>query len=252
MRRRGALGALAALSGLAALGGCASAPPATPTFPQGSGDLGVVVGRANGTLTVVNTSSKAALGTIDGLGDLSHASVVYARDGASAFVFGRDGAMTKVNVLSRRVEGRVQQAGNSIGGAISADGTLVAAQNYQPGGIKVFDAKTLALVADIPATYDAAGEPGKRSRVVGLAELPGRRFIYSLFDADQIWIADLSQAGAPQAHQVRQRRPPTLRRARHARRPLLHRRPVRRGRAGDDRPVGRRAQGAPHPRRLRR
>ncbi|MBP6778532.1 MAG: protein nirF, partial [Piscinibacter sp.] len=197
MRRRGALGALAAFGGLAALGGCASAPPATPTSPQGSGDLGVVVGRASGTLTVVNTSAKAALGTIDGLGDLSHASVVYARDGASAFVFGRDGALTKVNILSRRVEGRVQQAGNSIGGAISADGTLVAAQNYQPGGIKVFDAKSLALVADIPATYDAPGEPGKRSRVVGLAELPGRRFIYSLFDADQIWIADLSQAGAP-------------------------------------------------------
>ena len=42
----------------------------------------------------------------------------------------------------------MQQAGNSIGGAVSQDGTLVAAQNYQPGGIKVFDAKTLALVAD--------------------------------------------------------------------------------------------------------
>jgi protein NirF len=198
VKRRGALGALAAFGGLAALGGCAGAPVGSVSPPpQGSGDLGVVVGRANGTLTVVNTSSKAALGTIDGLGDLSHASVVYARDGANAFVFGRDGAMTKVNLLSRRIEGRVQQAGNSIGGAISADGTLVAAQNYQPGGIKVFDAKTLALVADIPATYDAPGESGRRSRVVGLAELPGRRFIYSLFDAEQIWIADLAQPGAP-------------------------------------------------------
>ena len=198
MKRRRALEALAALAafgGLAPLAGCAGTPPALPA--TGSGDLGVVVGRANGTLTVVNTSSKTALGTIDGLGDLSHASVVYSRDGAVAFVFGRDGALTKVNVLSRRIEGRVQQAGNSIGGAISADGTLVAAQNYQPGGIKVFDAKTLALVADIPATVDAPGEPGRRSRVVGLAELPGRRLIYSLFDADQIWIADLSQPGAP-------------------------------------------------------
>lgn len=165
--------------------------------PNGSGDLGVVVGRANGTLTVINTSSKRALGAIEGLGDLSHASVVYARDGGHAYVFGRDGAMSKVNLLTRRIEARVQQAGNSIGGAISQDGTLVAAQNYQPGGIKVFDARTLALVADIPAIYDAPGEPGKRSRVVGLAELPGKRFIYSLFDADQIWIADLSQPGAP-------------------------------------------------------
>ena len=192
MKRRTALGAFGALAGLVPLAGCASAPTGV-----GSGDLGVVVGRASGTLTVVNTSRKAALGTVSGLGDLSHASVVYARDGATAFVFGRDGALTKVNILTRRIEGRVQQAGNSIGGAISADGTLVAAQNYQPGGIKVFDAQSLTLVADIPATFDAPGEPGKRSRVVGLAELPGRRFIYSLFDADQIWIADLSQPGTP-------------------------------------------------------
>lgn len=173
-----------ALTGLL---GCAS------LSPDGSGDLGLVVGRSNGTLTVINTSTRSALGTIEGLGDLSHASAVYSRDGGHAYVFGRDGALTRVNVLTRRIEARIQQAGNSIGGAISQDGTLVAAQNYQPGGIKVFDARTLALVADIPAEF----APGKTSRVVGLAELPGRRFIYSLFDADQIWIADLSQAGPP-------------------------------------------------------
>lgn len=176
------------------LGACAGTPPPT----RGTGDLGLVVGRASGTLTLVNTSERVALGTITGLGDLSHASIVYARDGATAFVFGRDGALSRVNLLTQRIEARIQQAGNSIGGAISQDGTLVAAQNYQPGGVKVFDARTLALVADIPATFDAAGEPGKRSRVVGLADLPGKRFIFSLFDANQIWIADLSAGAAPQ------------------------------------------------------
>ncbi|MCB2071606.1 MAG: protein nirF, partial [Ottowia sp.] len=107
-------------------------------------------------------------------------------------VFGRDGALTKVNLRTGRIEGRVQQAGNSIGGAISQDGTLVVAQNYKPGGIKVFNADTLALVADIPAVVD-----GKPSRVVGLADLPGNRFIYSLFDAGQIWIADLADPARP-------------------------------------------------------
>lgn len=175
------------------LGACAG----TPTPPRGTGDLGLVVGRASGTLTVVNTSERAALGTITGLGDLSHASIVYARDGATAFVFGRDGALSRVNLLTQRIEARIQQAGNSIGGAMSQDGTLVAAQNYQPGGVKVFDARTLALVADIPATFDAPGAPGKRSRVVGLADLPGKRFIFSLFDANQIWIADLSAGTVP-------------------------------------------------------
>ncbi len=195
-RRRAALG-LAAAALLPALAGCAGTPRAAATEPVGSGNLGLVIGRATGTLTVVNTSTKSALGTIEGLGDLSHASVVYARDGARAFVFGRDGALTRVNLLARRLEARVMQAGNSIGGAISADGTLVAAQNYQPGGVKVFDARTLELVADIPATYEVSGQPTQRSRVVGLADLPGRRFIFSLFDADQIWIADLSRPGAP-------------------------------------------------------
>ncbi|WP_290694675.1 cytochrome D1 domain-containing protein [Aquabacterium sp.] len=170
------------------LAACASTPA-----PVGTGDLGVVIERANGTVAVVNTSSQTVLGDIPGLGDLSHASVVFSRDGAHAYVFGRDGALTKLNILTRQIEARTQQAGNSIGGAISQDGRLVAAQNYEPGGVKVFDAQTLALVADIPAEYEA----GKLSRVVGLADLPGHRFIFSLFDADQIWIADLSTPQKP-------------------------------------------------------
>jgi len=189
MKRRDWLAALAAGSVLPLLPGCA-----TPAVPPGTGDLGVVVERARGTLAIVNTSSRTLLAEVPGLGDLSHASVVFSRDGGSAFVFGRDGALTRVNLLARRIDARVMQAGNSIGGAISQDGTLVAAQNYTPGGVKVFDAQTLALVADIPAEY----APGKLSRVVGLVDLPGRRFAFSLFDADAIWIADLSTPARPQ------------------------------------------------------
>ena len=188
MRRRDCL----ALIGAASLAACASVTP-----PAGTGDLGVVIERARGALALVNTSSRALLGEVEGLGDLSHASVVFSRDGMLAYVFGRDGALTRVNLLSRRIEARVQQAGNSIGGAISADGTLVAAQNYTPGGVKVFDARTLALVADIPATITPDGADGRRSRVVGLVDLPGRRFAYALFDADAICIADLSDPTQP-------------------------------------------------------
>jgi protein NirF len=192
MRRRTLLGAAAAAWGAGALPGCASLPS-----ESGTGDLGVVVERGSGTLAVINTTGRQVLGEIPGLGDLSHASVVYGRDGAHAFVFGRDGALTLVNLPRRRVLNRIQQAGNSIGGAISQDGTLVAAQNYTPGGVRVFDARTLAPVADIPAAYRAADGSTQRSRVVGLADLPGRRFIFSLFDADQIWIADLADPAQP-------------------------------------------------------
>jgi protein NirF len=182
MRRRDGLVLLAAAPWLP---GCATS---SAVSGSGSGDLGVVVERASGAVAVVNTSRRVVLGEIGGLGDLSHASVVFSRDGGAAYVFGRDGALSKVNLMTRRLEARIQQAGNSIGGAISQDGTLVAAQNYTPGGIRVFDAQTLEPVADIPAEYAA----GRRSRVVGLADLPGQRFIFSLFDADAIWIADLS------------------------------------------------------------
>ena len=172
--------------------------PARATGPdpcawRGSGDLGLVILRASGAVAVVDTTARLVLGRIEGLGDLSHASVVYARDGARAFVFGRDGGLSRVNLLTQRLEARVMQAGNSIGGAISQDGRWVAAQNYQPGGVKVFDAESLELQADIPAL----DERGQRSRVVGLADLPGQRFAYALFDADAICIADLSEPQAP-------------------------------------------------------
>jgi len=161
---------------------------------RGTGDLGVVVERERGSLRVVDTSARAALGTIVGLGDLSHASVVYARDGRYAFVFGRDGGLTKVDLLRRAVVARTLQAGNSIGGAITQDGRHVVAQNYEPGGVKVFRADTLEAVADIPAVY---GERGERSKVVGLADAPGNRLVFSLYDAGEIWIADLADPARP-------------------------------------------------------
>ena len=190
MKRREWLATAATLSSFAALGGLAGC--AAPV-QRGTGDLGVVIGRANGTLYLVDTTAQALIGEVSGLGDLSHASVVFSRDGLFAYVFGRDGGLTQVNLLEGRITRRVMQAGNSIGGAISADGTLVAAQNYTPGGVKVFDARTLELLADIPAEY----APGKLSRVVGLVDLPGRRFAYSLFDANAIWVTDCSDPRNP-------------------------------------------------------
>ncbi len=166
---------------------------------RGTGDLGLVIERAAGSVQLVNTTTRTSLAKIPGLGDLSHASLVYSRDGRYAYVFGRDGGLTKVDLLTARIAKRIVQAGNSIGGAISQDGSLVVAANYDPGGIRVFRADTLALVADIPSKY----ANGRRSKVVGLADLPGNRFVYSLFDADEIWVADLSQHDAPKVQRYR-------------------------------------------------
>ncbi len=160
---------------------------------RGSGDLGVVIERASGSLQLVEHSHATRLAEVTGLGDLSHASVVFSRDARYAFVFGRDGGLTRVDLLAGKISKRIMQSGNSIGGAISQDGRLVAVSNYEPGGVRVFDAETLEPVADIPAEY----APGKHSKVVGLVDAPGNRFVFSLYDADQIWIADMRNPRKP-------------------------------------------------------
>ena len=86
---------------------------------RGTGALGIVVERATGSVQVIDTAARESLGRIEGLGDLSHASAVFSPDQRHAFVFGRDGGLTKLDLLSRTITKRVLQAGNSIGGAIS-------------------------------------------------------------------------------------------------------------------------------------
>lgn len=167
---------------LATLLCCIAAPALAESPCCATGDLGLIVERSTGSLLVVDQSDHAALGRIEGLGDLSHASLVYSPDERFAYVFGRDGGLTKVDILARSIVSRVIQGGNSIGGAISDDGRLVAVANYEPGGVRIFDAQTLALVADIPTG----------SKTIGLVDAPGRRFVFTMWDSGETWIADLS------------------------------------------------------------
>ena len=162
-------------------------------------ELGLVVERASGSLQVVDDGKRAGVARIEGLGDLSHASLVYSGDGRFAYVFGRDGGLTKVDLASAKAVARVVQAGNSIGGAISRDGRIVAVANYEPGGVKLFDAETLELLSEIPATY---GAEGKRAKVVGIADAPGARFVFSLFEAGEIWVADVADPRRPRVRKL--------------------------------------------------
>ena len=144
---------LAALIFATSLTAChMTAPVNEQTELRPTGDLGVIIERATGQVQIVNHTHKNQVSEIDGLGDLSHASIVYSRDERFAYVFGRDGGLTKIDLLKDKIDRRVIQSGNSIGGAISQDGKLVAVSNYTPGGVKVFDAQTLELVANIDAT----------------------------------------------------------------------------------------------------
>lgn len=160
---------------------------------RGTGDMGVIIERATGSVQIIEHSGPSALGKIEELGDLSHASVVFSRDERFAYIFGRDGGLSKIDILKNETVKRILQSGNSIGGAISQDGKLIAVSNYEPGGVKVFSADTLELVADIPAL--AAN--GEVSKVIGLVDAPQHRFVFALYDAGEIWVADMHDPATP-------------------------------------------------------
>lgn len=184
------LGAVLAIA-LAATSPAAAESPRS--VMRGTGDLGIVIERASGSVAVVETTTATRLYTVDGLGDLSHASAVFSRDGRHAYVFGRDGALSKVDLLRGIVAKRLLQAGNSIGGAISQDGRIVAVANYDPGGVRLFDAETLEPVSEIAA----AGADGNRSKVVGLVDAPEHKLVFALYDAGEIWVADITEPAIP-------------------------------------------------------
>ncbi len=188
MRARVGLALLTALT----LTGCAAT--LREQAPRGTGDLGVVIERAVGRVQIVETTRHTVLGSVAGLGDLSHASVNFSRDGRYAYVFGRDGGLTKIDLLTMKLVKRVVQGGNSIGGAISQDGKLIAVSNYEPGGVKIFDADTLEQLSEIPAV---PADGGKASKVIGLIDVPDQRFVFSLFEAGEIWVADCQDPRKP-------------------------------------------------------
>jgi len=178
---------------------CAAFTASAECLTRGTGDMGLVIERATGSVQILDTTAKTSLFRVEKLGDLSHASAVFSRDERYAYIFGRDGGLSKIDLLCGRLVKRVVQAGNSIGGAISQDGTLVAVSNYTPGGVKVFDADSLELVADLPAATKA----GESSKVVGLVDAPGQQFVYTLYDAGEIRIADMSDPAAPAVRSFR-------------------------------------------------
>jgi Cytochrome D1 heme domain. len=74
---------------------CLWVPATVMASLRGTGDLGVVIERASGSILIVEHSQHTVLGRVSGLGDLSHASVVFSRDARYAFIFGRDGGLAR-------------------------------------------------------------------------------------------------------------------------------------------------------------
>jgi protein NirF len=162
--------------------------------PAAAAETVLVIERASGAVQLVDQERRAATARIEGLGDLSHATAVFTPDRRHGFVFGRDGGLSKLDLASGRLQARVVQGGNSIGGVLAKGGRVVAVSNYVPGGVKLFDAATLDELAEIPAVW---GPNGERSKVVGLMPAPGDRLVFSLWEAGEIWVADIADPRRP-------------------------------------------------------
>src|SRR5574337_491747 len=162
----------------------------------GTASLMVVVERESGSILVIDSINHELIGRVEGLGDLTHATMVFSRDARYAYVIGRDGTLSKVDLMSLSVEAQVKAGEDSIGIAISRDNKYLMVCNYRPGGVAIFTAGRLEKVKEIPAEMDGPG--GKAlSRTVGPLDTPDNLMIFALMEGNSVWVVDMKKEGFP-------------------------------------------------------
>ena len=139
-----------------------------------------------------------------------------------AFVFGRDGGLTKIDLLEARIVKRIIQSGNAIGGRSPRTGAS-SSPELHPGRHQGLRRRNPGIALGSPDRIRPVSSPGG-----GLADAPGNVFAYALFEGGEIWVSDFSDpvTRPPPAS------PPetSLRWAGDAGRPLIPGRPLRRRR----------------------
>ncbi|CBE69460.1 MAG: protein nirF [Candidatus Methylomirabilis oxygeniifera] len=166
----------------------------------GTASLVVVIERQAGSVLIIDSSRHELLGRISGLGNLTHATVKFSPDARYAYVIGRTGEVSKIDLLTLKLVKQVNAGKLSVGGVVSQDGKYVALSNYVPGEVRILDADTLELVKTIPALYTDASEKGREqlpSRVAGLVDAPGNLLVFSLMDGNSIWVVDAGKKEFP-------------------------------------------------------
>ncbi|MBI5892518.1 MAG: protein nirF [Deltaproteobacteria bacterium] len=159
-------------------------------FYYGTSSLMVIVERESGSVIVIDSSKHKFLGRVSGLGNLIHATVKFSPDARYAYVIARDATISKIDLLTLKLVKKVKAGLDSVGGVMTQDGKYIALSNYVPGEVRILDTDTLETVKQIPAVREY--EDGKKiqSRVVGILDAPGNLLIFSLMDADGIWVVD--------------------------------------------------------------
>src|SRR3972149_6801326 len=152
---------------------------------HGTASLVLIVERESGSVLVIESSTHLLLGRVTGLGNLTHGTIKFSKDGRYAYVIGRDASVSKIDLMTLNVVKQVKGGDDSVGGVLSQDGKYLALSNYSPGEVRILDAVTLDTVKIIPAVDEIT-----QSRVVGMVDAPGNLLIFSIMDSDSIWVVD--------------------------------------------------------------
>jgi len=177
----------------------------TPAFAQASGVASrvYVVERDNSRLAVYDYMRHEMLPKrIEGLGDMRHALMAFSQDLKYGYVATRSGQLTRINLETLERAGEVFTSANSIDIAISQDGRYVATAEYSPGGVTILDSESMKVIKRIPATFMVDGKPVP-SRVTGMVDAPGNRFVGVLMEGAEVWVIDASHPDFPVEHRLK-------------------------------------------------
>ncbi len=170
---------------------------------QGIGSRVFVVERASESLAIYDLASRELLpNRIKGLGNLRHATMIFSPDLRYGYLATRSGQVSRIDLEKLERAGEVFTSKNSIDNAISQDGRYIATAEYVPGGVTILDARSLEVAKRHAASFTRNGQT-LRSRVTGIVDAPGNRFVCVLMEAGEIWIIDAGQPELPIIHRIK-------------------------------------------------
>ena len=109
--------------------------------------------------------------------------------------------MSRIDLQTMALAGEITVSQSSIDNAISHDGRYLATAEYVPGGVTIIDTQNLEVRKRLPAEV---AQQGKRmtSRVTGMVDAPGNRFVCVLMEGAEIWVIDASRPDFPIEHRI--------------------------------------------------
>jgi protein NirF len=168
----------------------------------GMGSRVYVVERDSGSLAVYDFMQRRLFPSqITNLGNLNHATMIFTPDLRYGFLATRSGKISRIDLTTMQLAGEVTASQSSIDNAVSHDGRYIATAEYAPGGVTIIDAQRLEILKRLPGSFERHGQQ-LTSRVTGMVDAPGNRFVCVLMEGAEIWIIDASQADFPIEYRI--------------------------------------------------